>query len=78
MKQKKVNRYDNSNILNVLLWQSVYFAICPFMAMYEVAIAVRSSFTRDFKGNLASNQVVAIQPLKDAHTLSLKDPGAPP
>ena len=52
-------------MMNVLFWQSVYFAICPFMAMYEVAIAGRSSLTRDLKGSLTSNEVVTMrQPFK--------------
>ena len=52
-------------MMNVLFWQSVYFAICPFMAMYEVAIAGRSSLTRDFRRSLASNHADdVIQPFE--------------
>ena len=57
-------------MMNVLFWQSVYFAICPFMAMYEVAIAGRSSFTRDLKQSLTSNEVVTMrQPFKVPYKL---------
>ena len=41
--------------MNVLLYQFLYFAICPFIAIYEIAIAGRSSLTRDFRRSLASN-----------------------
>ena len=52
-------------MMNVLFWQSVYFAICPFMAMYEVAIAGRSSLTRDFRRSLPSNHAAdVIQPFE--------------
>ena len=58
--------------MNVLLYQSVYFAICPFIAMYEIAIAGRSSLTRDFKVYLASNHADTVQPFKMPYKPSIK------
>ena len=46
--EKKKNDYDNTNLANVLFYHSLYILFCPFIALWEITSAAKSSLTRDF------------------------------
>ena len=46
--EKRWYSYDNSNIFKVLLYNLIYIILCPFIAIYEIVIAMVNAMTRDF------------------------------
>ena len=44
----RTNYYDNANLANVLFYHSLYILLCPFIGLWEIANATKSSLTRDF------------------------------
>ena len=47
-KKPSFGSYNVSNLFNVLLYQSLYILLTPFIALREIFLALKVSFTRDF------------------------------
>ena len=48
IQQNKINNYNNSKLLNVLLYNTIFMISLPFIAIHEIGVATWNAIYRDF------------------------------
>ena len=58
IQQNKINNYNNSKLLNVLLYNTIFMISLPFIAIHEIGVATWNAIYRALGWSDVSNKVV--------------------